>query len=1063
MKQKNIILIVLLMTLCLIAVVPIGQAQAATNIVYYDVPGGSLAFDKLSGKITDVHSGKPTDVVIPSTIDGVSVTIIGNSAFQYCKSLNSISLPDSVTTIETNAFYGCTGLTNINLTDNITSIGGSAFTDCKKLSDINIPSNLTIINMGTFKGCTSLTSVSIPSGLTIIKSNAFQSCTSLQSVYIPASVTEIGYEAFKGCSSLYNLDISNGVTKINGSAFQGCTSLSSINIPASTEYIGNDVFKDCTSLTSVSIDDGVTKIGQCAFKGCTSLTSFNIPTTLTFIGCEAFASCTSLTSISIPSNLANMEWDIFENCSALTNAVISSGITYIPSGMFKGCSSLINVSIPDSVTKIRENAFNGCTSLASITLPTSTKEIGKSAFQSCTNLNRIDIPANVTYISSYAFRYCLNLSAAYFYGNAPKGGNEVFYGTKSGFIIYYLPGKTGFGNKPWSEYTTMTFTGSSGPAIPTGLVAIAGDEKVTLTWNANSESDLKGYNIYYKRSNGNWNSEFVASPDHSYIINDLINGTKYTFKIQAINDSGQTSDFSDTVNATPKAGSTAPSTPTGLKAVAGDGQVTLEWDANSESDLKGYYIAYKSKGGSWKTKYIAASMNTYTFNGLTNDTKYYFKVRAINTSKQYSSYSGMVTAIPTTDTTAPETPTGLEATAGDGEVSLSWDANNESDLKGYYIAYKLSGESWKNRYVGTPTNSYTVTGLNNDTKYYFKIKAVNTSNQYSSYSPAITATPTAALSGPATPTGLQAFAEDSQVSLSWTANTETDLSGYFVSYMPSGGSWHHYWVTTNSATITDLTNGTTYMFKVQAVNTSDQTSSYSNTVTATPTASSPHPAKPTGLTVIDVSSTGISLVWNANQESDLKGYYLYYKPTGGTWGSFFDEASSDWSPNASIGNLPSGTTYYFKVQAINKSGQTSEFSDTVTATTYADPVTKYTIIIDGNISVFTVGSSEYRYNNQIFNMNVKVKNIPGLFLPCPYAAKCLGIIDPNVIWDEANQVITLIKEDVVVQVKIGSTIMLVNGAAWTLDNPPFISDGEKWIPMALLTSAFGGTCTCISA
>ena len=73
------------------------------------------------------YYGSATELDILSTINGKKVTSIGDSAFSWCKSLTSITIPDSVTSIGEYAFSSCTSLTSITIPDSVTSIGDYAF------------------------------------------------------------------------------------------------------------------------------------------------------------------------------------------------------------------------------------------------------------------------------------------------------------------------------------------------------------------------------------------------------------------------------------------------------------------------------------------------------------------------------------------------------------------------------------------------------------------------------------------------------------------------------------------------------------------------------------------------------------------------------------------------------------------------------------------------------------------------------------------------------------------------------------------------------------------------
>ena len=239
--------------------------------VKYAVEGGYLTFDKKTGTVTDCDQSV-TKANIPHTIKGVTVTCIGNDAFDNCRSLTSVTIPDSVTSIGDSAFRYCTSLTSVTIPDSVTSIGEDTFSGCTSLTSVTIPDSVTSIGDWAFSGCKSLTSVTIPDSVTSIGEFAFHDCKSLTSVTIPDSVTSIGGYAFTGCKSLTSVTIPNSVTSIGEYAFSHCTSLTSVTIPNSVTSIGEHAFSYCTSLTSVTISDSVTSIGEYAFYDCTSLT-----------------------------------------------------------------------------------------------------------------------------------------------------------------------------------------------------------------------------------------------------------------------------------------------------------------------------------------------------------------------------------------------------------------------------------------------------------------------------------------------------------------------------------------------------------------------------------------------------------------------------------------------------------------------------------------------------------------------------------------------------------------------------------------------------------------------
>ena len=128
----------------------------------------------------------------------------------------------------------------------LTSIGDWAFLDCKSLTSVTIPNSVTSIGTCAFSGCKSLTSP-------VYNAHCFAYMpTSYSGVYaIPEGIKQIAGGAFHGCSSVTSVTIGNSVTSIGDYAFSTCSSLTSVTIPISVTSIGDWAFLGCSSLTSV--------------------------------------------------------------------------------------------------------------------------------------------------------------------------------------------------------------------------------------------------------------------------------------------------------------------------------------------------------------------------------------------------------------------------------------------------------------------------------------------------------------------------------------------------------------------------------------------------------------------------------------------------------------------------------------------------------------------------------------------------------------------------------------------------------------------------------------------
>jgi len=164
------------------------------------------------------YNGSDTDVKIPSEIEGIIVTSIGDWAFDDCDKLTSISIPSGVLSIKANSILNCENLVSINVSpDNqyYSSRDGVLYNKNQtkvikapnKITEYIIPKDVTSIEYSAFWNCTSLTNITIPDNVLNIGMEAFCYCDNLISIIIPDSVTYIGESAFYGCDNLKVIDV----------------------------------------------------------------------------------------------------------------------------------------------------------------------------------------------------------------------------------------------------------------------------------------------------------------------------------------------------------------------------------------------------------------------------------------------------------------------------------------------------------------------------------------------------------------------------------------------------------------------------------------------------------------------------------------------------------------------------------------------------------------------------------------------------------------------------------------------------------------------------------------
>lgn len=260
----------------------------ATFTVTVAAATNKFFFDPTTGMITG-YNGTDTVVVIPSKINGVTVTTIGTDAFLGLN-ITSVTIPANVTEIGSNAFAGCTNLTSVNYAGDWSNLtiqsGNPAVEDAAKdaaneqLFDFKFILNNTAVVVISYKGTAA--DVTIPSRykgkpVTVIDHVAFYNNSAVTSVTIPDSVTAIPDYAFGFCSQLTNISIPNSVTFIGFSAFNSCTSLESITLPSSLSTIQSYAFYNCGNLKTIRIPVSVTSIGNYAFDVCPSLMTVTYP------------------------------------------------------------------------------------------------------------------------------------------------------------------------------------------------------------------------------------------------------------------------------------------------------------------------------------------------------------------------------------------------------------------------------------------------------------------------------------------------------------------------------------------------------------------------------------------------------------------------------------------------------------------------------------------------------------------------------------------------------------------------------------------------------------------
>lgn len=470
--------------------------SGCTSLEAINVEDGCAAYASVDGMLTDANKSKiikaPEGMTVALKIP-TGILTVGESAFENCKKITSITVPGWVTLIEKNAFKSCTGVTAIvfegEANDLALTIGEGAFYGCKAstteaISEITLPANLKSLGKNAFGNISTLTKVVVNSiGEVDFVSGAFatitSSATSVGTTYV--TVVELSKDVYiADIGGVFGIKLASVViaegnpyytaiddivydVEITRIIFYPSAKQGAYTTPETVTTIGEKVFTQKTGLTEITIGKNVTEIGSFAFNGCTNLEKVTFAdggTEGLVISNEAFANCSKLAEVNLPVRLVSISAGAFRSCRAITEIVIPEGVESIGAEAFQWCSSLVRVSLPktlsslgytESGSELYMYVFRYCNALEEINVASDnasfysdngvlygkTEGVVTDLYPVPVNNSGVDgvvtIPATLTKVWAEAFKENTGLLKVDF-GNVTGNvefGAEVFYNCKN--------------------------------------------------------------------------------------------------------------------------------------------------------------------------------------------------------------------------------------------------------------------------------------------------------------------------------------------------------------------------------------------------------------------------------------------------------------------------------------------------------------------------------------------------------------------------------------------------------------------------------------------------------
>lgn len=440
-------------------------------------------------------------VTIPETLEGYTVTEIGEWLFAKNTNITSVELPASITAISQGAFIDCENLKSLTV-NALTppSLGDIVFAGLE-LSKIEliVPdeakeayaaaeewrdfSTEVVEDDGYGSEFTYTNADGIVMYFTVISKSKktckigrergqwgmqvpwnFQGAFTVPDVVNGYKVVEILPFAFGANYGITKINLPNTIETIDNNAFSICYNLASIEIPASVKSIGFQLHGN-TKVASITVDPNNPVYDS--RNNCNAIirTSDNklvsacrstvIPDNVEIIGESSYYWFDGLETVNIPNSVKTIEKCAFQSVN-MTSVIMPNSVKKIGSQTFASCKKLESLKLSENLTVLPDWFIRGCENLRSLTIPKSVKTIEVGAFQE-SGLTSLEIPEGVVEIGEFQFYNSPNLTYVTFPASMKSLGVNPFQDCPSLEMVKVADGSRYYksiGNKAILEQET---------------------------------------------------------------------------------------------------------------------------------------------------------------------------------------------------------------------------------------------------------------------------------------------------------------------------------------------------------------------------------------------------------------------------------------------------------------------------------------------------------------------------------------------------------------------------------------------------------------------------------